>query len=233
MTDHELLRLHIEAVWDLSLLPFDETRSDILLPEQNRPPWSLYLGTLATAQLAIWQSGVTPAERSLLRERAEQTGTKWESELRMRREMVFAAPTFTPEQVGQAHYLARALDAGDGALVDIFEAESAAYFLDPSRSPCVGVEVDGRLVSVAHSSRRTTSACELGIDTLPEARRRGYARAATTLWTALVQQRGLVPIYSAFAWNQASLQLAQVVGYQPRVDGVYGPMDGDWEPAQP
>jgi RimJ/RimL family protein N-acetyltransferase len=233
MTDRELLRLHIEAVWDLSLPLFDEIQLDLLLPEPSRPPWSLYLGTLANAQLAIWQSSVTPAERSLLRERAEQTGTKWESELRMRREVVFAAPILTPEQVRQARYLARALDAGDGSLVDIFEAGSAAYFLDPTRSPCVGVEVDGRLVSVAHSSRRTTSACELGLNTLPEARRRGYAQAATTLWTASVQQQGLAPIYSAFAWNQASLQLAQVVGYQPRIDGVYGPMEGDWEPEQP
>jgi RimJ/RimL family protein N-acetyltransferase len=233
MTDRELLRLHIEAVWELSLPPFDETQPDLLLPEQSRPPWSLYLGTLANAQLAIWQSFVPPAERSLLRERAEQMGEKWDSELRMRREIVFSAPTLTPEQVEQARYLAHALDAGDRALVDIFEAESASYFLDPSRSPCVGVEVDGRLVTIAHSSRRTASACELGINTLPEARRRGYARAATTLWTASVQQQGLVPIYSAFAWNQASLRLAQVVGYQPRVDGVYGPMDGDWEPEEP
>ena len=128
----------------------------------------------------------------------------------------------------------RACSTGaDATLVDIFEAESASYFLDPSHSPCVGVEVEGRMVTIAHSSRRTASACELGINTLPEARRRGYARLATMLWTAMAQQQGLVPIYSAFAWNQASLQLAQVVGYEPRVDGVYGPMDGDWEPGQP
>ena len=233
MTDLELLRLHIEAVWDLSLPPFDETQPNLLLPEQSRPPWSLYRGTLANAQVAIWQSRVTPAERSLLRERAEQMGERWDSEVRMRREMVFLAPTLIPEQVGQARNPAHALDAGDHALVDVFEAESASYFLDPCHSPCVGVEVDGRLVTIAHSSRRTASACELGINTLPDARRRGYARVATTLWTVLVQQQGLVPIYSAFAWNKASLRLAQVVGFRPRVDGVYGPMDSDWEPAQP
>jgi hypothetical protein len=64
----------------------------------------------------------------------------------------------------------------------------------------------------------------LGINTLPEARRRGYARAATILWTALVQQQGLVPIYSAFAWNSASLHLARAVGYTTRIQGVYGPV---------
>ncbi|HKD74903.1 MAG TPA: GNAT family N-acetyltransferase, partial [Ktedonobacterales bacterium] len=73
----------------------------------------------------------------------------------------------------------------------------------------------------------TSSACELGIDTLPEARRRGYAAAATTLWTALIQQQGLLPMYSAFAWNTASLRLAQAVGYAPRIDSVYGPVPED------
>ncbi len=233
MTDREFLRVHIEAVWGLNLPSFDETAPDLLLPEQSRPPWLLYLATLANAQVAIWQSGVTPSERLSLRERAEQTGAVWESELRMRREMAFSAPTLTAKQVERARQQARVLDRRDATLVDIFEAESASYFLDPSHSPCVGVEVEGRMVTIAHSARRTASACELGINTLPEARRRGHARAATTLWTAMVQQQGLVPIYSAFAWNQASLQLAQVVGYEPRVDGVYGPMDGDWEPAQP
>jgi predicted GNAT family acetyltransferase len=88
--------------------------------------------------------------------------------------------------------------------------------------------MDGRIVSIAHSSRQTPAACELGIDTLLEARRRGYATAATTLWTATVQQQGLVPIYSAFAWNVASLRLAQRVGYVPRIAGVYGPVpEGD------
>jgi RimJ/RimL family protein N-acetyltransferase len=229
LTDRELLRLHIEAVWNLNLPPFNEKKPDLLLPEKSRPPWSLYLGTLGNAQLALWKRGVIAAERSPLRERALQTGAVWESALRMRREMVFSAPILTWEHVEQAGQQARALNAGDASLLDIFEAESASYFLDLAHSPCVGVEVDGRLVTVAHSSRRTASACELGINTLPEARRRGYARVATTLWTALVQQQGLVPIYSAFAWNQASLQLAQIVGYQPRVDGVYGPIDGDRE----
>jgi RimJ/RimL family protein N-acetyltransferase len=57
-------------------------------------------------------------------------------------------------------------------------------------------------------------ACELGIDTLPEARRRGYALAATIVWTRAVMQEGLVPLYSALAENTASLRLAAVAGYR-------------------
>ena len=57
-------------------------------------------------------------------------------------------------------------------------------------------------------------ACELGIDTLPEARRQGYALAATILWTQAVLQERLVPIYSADASNTASLGLADAAGYR-------------------
>ena len=142
----------------------------------------------------------------------------------MRREVVFARPTISPQREAQAQRVARVLDAADAERIEAFEAGSASYFLDPHMAPCVGVVVDGQVVSIAHSSRQTPAACELGINTLSDARRRGYAIAATTLWTAFVQQRGLTPIYSAFAWNTASLNLAQVVGYTPRIEGVYGPM---------
>jgi RimJ/RimL family protein N-acetyltransferase len=76
------------------------------------------------------------------------------------------------------------------------------------------VVIAGRLLSLAHSSRRTKEACELGIDTLLEARRKGYALAATILWTHAVMQEGLVPIYSAHAENTASLRLAAAAGYR-------------------
>jgi predicted GNAT family acetyltransferase len=76
------------------------------------------------------------------------------------------------------------------------------------------VLVDGRLCSIAHSSRRTREACELGINTLPEARRKGYALAATVAWSAAIVQEGLTPIYSALATNTPSLNLACAAGYR-------------------
>jgi predicted GNAT family acetyltransferase len=82
------------------------------------------------------------------------------------------------------------------------------------------VVVAGRLLSLAHSSRRTAEACELGIDTLPEARRRGYALAATVVWSATIRAEGLTPIYSAFAENTASLRLAEAAGYRAFVRGL-------------
>jgi len=142
----------------------------------------------------------------------------------MRREVVFHYPLISRQQEARARQLAQPLDSDDADLINVFEAGSAPYFLNPHMAPCIGVIVDDRLVSIAHSSRQTFAACELGINTLPQARRQGYAAAATILWTAIVQQKGLVPIYSAFAWNTASLQLAKSIGYMPHIDGVYGPV---------
>jgi hypothetical protein len=142
----------------------------------------------------------------------------------MRREVAFHAPMISREQQAQARQSARVLTSADSAIIDAFEPGSAQYFLQPSCAPCIGVVITGRLVSIAHTSARTPHACELGINTLEGERRNGHAKAATTLWTALIEQQGLVPVYSAFAWNTASLRLAETVGYMPAIHGAYGPM---------
>ncbi len=186
----------------------------------GEPPWSLYLATLSDgSQVSIWRADTTAESRPALLAQAHAAGVIWDEAHAMRREVVFAAPdVMTPER-GQR---ARELGEDDAALVEAFEAGSATYFLNPRTSPCVGVVVDGRLVSVAHSSRQTADAYELGVDTLPDARRRGYATEAVARWTELVRQRGFKPIYSAFAWNEASRRLAQSVGYTRRIESVYG-----------
>jgi RimJ/RimL family protein N-acetyltransferase len=104
--------------------------------------------------------------------------------------------------------------------VDNFEPGEVEYYFHPDRRPLVGVIVEGRLLSLAHSSRRTNRACELGIDTLPEARRKGYALAATLLWAAAVTHEGFVAFYSASAENTASLALAAAAGYRAFARGV-------------
>jgi hypothetical protein len=144
----------------------------------------------------------------------------------MRREVVFRYPNsrVLSRRLGQSARLARILGPENAERVEAFEADSASYFLDPGHAPCIGVVTDGELLCIAHSSRRTSEACELGINTATGARRRGFAAAATVVWTAAVKELGLVPIYSAFAWNTASLQLAASVGYTPRIDGAYGPI---------
>jgi hypothetical protein len=223
VTDRELLRLHLEAVWNVTVPRQRRATSDVVLTA-NTTPWSVYLAAFARVQLALWRPGVEPDERSRLRAAAQAAGPVWDETLRMRREVVFRYPRRLSRRLAEAARLARILTADDAARIEAFEAGSTSYFLDPEHAPCFGVVIDDQLMSIAHSSRRTTEACELGLNTLAEARRRGYAAAATILWTAAVQDVRLVPIYSAFAWNYASLHLATSVGYAPRIEGVYGPV---------
>jgi predicted GNAT family acetyltransferase len=223
MTERELLRLHLEAVWNLTLPALGEAMRELILT-QSLPPWSLYLGTFAQEQVAIWHPEVVPEQRSQYLENARKADVVWGQALGMRHEVVFHSPLVHQEQQEQAQQRAQVLTAEDTDRINAFEAGSATYYLNPHMAPCIGVVVDDRLVSIAHSARQTPSACELGIYSLPEARRRGYAAMAAVLWTTIVQQKGLVPIYSAFAWNTASLHLAKSIGYMPRIDGVYGPV---------
>jgi RimJ/RimL family protein N-acetyltransferase len=226
VTDRTLLRLHVEAVWKIALPPIEETLSEMVLQASlpTLPPWSLYLGTFGEEQVTLWNPKLAPNARVQLLQRARQAGVAWDSTLRMRREVAFHAPEVSPEQLAQALQSARVLTSADSALIDAFEPGSAQYFLQPSCAPCIGVVITERLVSIAHTSARTPRACELGINTLEGERRHGYAKAVTTLWTTLVKQQGLVPVYSAFAWNTPSLRLAEAVGYTPAINGVYGPV---------
>ncbi|MBA3824346.1 MAG: GNAT family N-acetyltransferase [Ktedonobacterales bacterium] len=228
MTDRELLRLHIEAVWNLSLPPFAEPlqRFDVTQPT---PPWLLYLGTCAAEQIEIWHVAASLDQRVRLLAHARKAGAIWEPAVQMRREVVFHAPPISPQQQAHAQQRARVLTNADGELLDAMLPHAAPLVLKPHLAPYVGVVVHGQLVTLAHSSRKTLAACELGIETLTAARRQGYAAAATILWTALVQQQGLTPIYSAFAENTASLRLAQATGYLRRIEGVYGPVLEDAE----
>lgn len=223
MTERELLRLHLEAVWNLTLPQLDQATHDVVV-RNGLPPWSLYLAVFAQEQMAIWRPGIVPGKQPRLRAQARTAGLVWDQAVKMRREVVFNYPLISAKQQTRARQLARVLTANDSDLINAFEAGSAAYFLNPHMAPCIGVVVEDQLMSIAHSSRQTSLACELGINTLLEARRRGYAAAATTLWTAIVQQKGLVPIYSAFAWNTASLHLAKSIGYTSLIDGIYGPV---------
>jgi hypothetical protein len=221
MTDRELLRLHIEAVWNISIPPLGGASVE-LTDTTPLPPWSLYQADLADGQqVTIWRPGVAPDERADFLQRARNAGPAFDAAVGMRREIVLRFPDTL---IMVAQHSARLLTADDTTLLETFEAGSAAYYLNPSCAPCIGVVVDGRLVCVAHSSRRTVAACELGINTISEARRQGHATAATRAWTQAVQQEGLTPIYSAFAYNTASLRLAATVGYVQVSASVYGPV---------
>jgi GNAT acetyltransferase len=221
MTDRELLRLHIEAVWGISIPPLEGDIVEMTVTAPL-PPWSLYQADLARGErVTIWRPGVMADERADLLQRARDADVVFDAAVGMRREVVLRFPDTL--SIADQHNV-RLLTADDAALLGAFEAGSATYYLNPVCAPCIGVIADGRLVTVAHSSRRTAAACELGINTLPEARLQGYAAAATRAWTRAIQQEGLTPIYSAFVHNTASLRLAASAGYVQMSASVYGPV---------
>lgn len=224
LTEREFLRLHIESCWGITIPPIEHASVDLLATAPALPPWSLYQATLSDEQVTLWRPDLSSDQRADLLQRARSAGIPYDPALGMRREVVLRLSTTLLETSASPQHPARLLTAADEALLEAFEAESAAYFLNPRCTPCMGVIVDGRLVSVAHSSRRTAAACALGINTIPEERRQGYATIAVHAWTQAILREGLTPIYSAFAHNAASLRLAAATGYLPASKSVYGPI---------
>ncbi|MDE3230679.1 MAG: hypothetical protein KGO05_12440, partial [Chloroflexota bacterium] len=127
MTDREILRLHLEAVWGISLPPLDGSEAEVAA-SGVQPPWSLYRARLVNGdEVAVWRATVMPRERADLLRRAEAAGLAWDAALRMRREVALRLPE--SHSPAPASPIARLLTAADVALVEALEAGSASYFL--------------------------------------------------------------------------------------------------------
>ncbi|MBA2678290.1 MAG: GNAT family N-acetyltransferase [Ktedonobacteraceae bacterium] len=182
-----------------------------------QPFWRLYAADVVGARLFVWRPDVPLDEREKLRQRADEAldfSLPLDLSTGINREVALAFTALPALDVEAARRLARLLTVQDDPLVRHFEPNASSDSFDPAKRPFVGIIDSDRLVCLAHCSRRTAEACELGIDTLPTARRKGYALAATVVWTQLILQEGRVPLYSAFAENTASLHLAAKAGYQ-------------------
>lgn len=216
LSERMLLRLHIEAVWGVKLAPFERDETT-LLAESARPDWQLYAADLAEGRILVWRENLVFAVREALLARLKEA---WSLPVQgpappgISREVAFHLVAEPEIDLTVARQIACLLTPEDYALIEAFQPGAAEAMLRPELQPLLGVVVAGRLLSLAHSSRKTAEACELGIDTLPEARRRGYALAATVAWSAAIGEEGLTPLYSAFAENSASLRLAVAAGYR-------------------
>ena len=215
-TDRTLLRLHVEAVWGVQL-PASQLNEIELVRDAPQPKWRLYIADMTEGRIVIWRPDNTPIARKIL-----------EYRMRVAREVQpdAAPPTWLHPEVALAlaahpqhknvasDCSVQLLTKADHSLIDTFDPGWLPYYLEPACQPLFGAIVSGRLVSMAHSSRRTSEACELGVSTLPDARQKGYAQAVTVAWTQAILQESLVPLYSADAANTASLRLAHAAGYR-------------------
>ncbi len=222
LPDLALVRHHVEAVWYLSLP--DLHTGDVTLPDAVQPPWSLYLARLTNGQrVRLWRVDVADIARERLIAQAEAALARSPEEAaadeRVSREVALVRREPPRLDISAARMIARRLTAEDATLLGAL-TQHVDYYLSEECAPVFGVGEDGRLVCIAHSSRRREHACELGVDTLPDARRRGYALAATVLWAEAVAAEGREPFYSALVTNAASLALAHAAGYRPFAHGV-------------
>ena len=83
---------------------------------------------------------------------------------------------------------------------------------------CFGQEEGGRIVSVAvtHASpdeREPGGTLEIGVETVPAARRRGYAVSCLSGVTKLILTHGLTPEYRCTYSNATSAKTARAAGY--------------------
>jgi hypothetical protein len=221
LTDRAMLRLHIEAVWKVKLPPLEQNEIT-LLPESARPDWRLYAADLAEGRVLIWRADVESEEREELLARLAEAWSLPEEDLQaagVEREVAFRLSIKPKIDLAEVQRLTRRLTREDYELIEIFWPGEAERLLREEQ-PLLGVIAAGRLLSLAHSARRTAEACELGIDTERDVRRKGYALASTVAWSAAIMEEGLTPIYSAHSWNTASLRLAVGAGYREFARGV-------------
>jgi len=99
-----------------------------------------------------------------------------------------------------------------------FEQFSPGEVMSPW--PVYAIIVNGRIVSTCQSSQENTSAAEAWVRTLPDFRKRGYARQVTAAWAYQLQQRGKIPFYSHRWDNTASEAVACSLQLTPYANEV-------------
>lgn len=214
LNDRAFLRLHVATCWGVRVPPL-AGKDRIALPAGRRPPWSLYVARVGSGLIEVQPHGMPYDAHQAARLREALTlDPTTTADANLRREVVLRLAGTALAPIA-APFEARRIARHELALMESFDVGAASYYLlAPARAPVFAAIEQGRVLAVAHSSRRSAVACELGIETRPAARRKGYARALTRLWSAAVLAEGLTPIYSANAANAASLALAATAGYR-------------------
>jgi hypothetical protein len=82
------------------------------------------------------------------------------------------------------------------------------------------VKQNGEPVTRAWSVRQNARTAELAVETLPEYRRHGWARQATSAWATAVLLSGRLPFYSHARDNLASQALARSLNLTPYAEGA-------------
>lgn len=117
----------------------------------------------------------------------------------------------------------RLLSTADWSLLE--SAPPALQGPNPRRAlfemQVAGAVVDGRLVAVAQYVAQSARYGEIGVHTLPDYRKQGFATAVASLIARAIQAQGRVPVWSCGEGNAASLRVAQKLGFTETTRRVY------------
>ena len=83
----------------------------------------------------------------------------------------------------------------------------------PNGSPRAVIRHDGETVASASINWRSGRFAEISVTTVPHQRRKGWGRSVVARLSEQLLQEGIRPIYVVSAENQASINLAQSVGF--------------------
>lgn len=117
-----------------------------------------------------------------------------------------SVPEVRQLRLGDVHLLAEYRGSAEGTGFLTFEDLLTDGF-------AAGPVVDGKLVGLAHTNALTARYADIGVATRKEFRRRGFASVAASIVATRIQERGLVPVWSAGEDNEASLRIAARLGF--------------------
>ena len=124
----------------------------------------------------------------------------------------------------------RSVAPPDGIEMKIFSEKEIPALYDDKRFPnsltfrrnpetpdmiAVLATYQGERVGMAGASADCDTMWQVGVDTLPEYRRRGIAEATVSIVTENIIKRGIVPFYTTAVSNIASRRTALSLGYRP------------------
>lgn len=94
-------------------------------------------------------------------------------------------------------------------LINIYVVRSAG----PNGLARAVIRKNGEMVATAGINWETANFAEINVETSPAARGQGYGKSVVSALCHWIMESGKKPIYIVSADNQASLQLAETVGF--------------------
>ena len=213
MTRRDLMRLHVEALFT------HDTHGDLVAVNEphGSPAPRFFVGRTEDGIILRFRCDVdvelrheleAAARSHLLDKRLDEPCDTTRYSVILGRsapvEHVWAGPAFCfPVALSESTRAAH-ITAITEANTDLLASHFQDWMRDVARcQPMLGMLVDGNVVSLCCSVRRTELADEAGVETAVPYRGRGYASHVTVAWADAVRKHDRVPLYST-SWANAS-----------------------------